>query len=199
MKGQNLKIVLGLIVTLTAMGCGVNGGSRSRYSVDPSTIAGNSRYSSTGTSSGATSGDSEFSCPSGYNVMPSYDRYVNGTMKFQVCRHTSDASKIKITGSSYGDSKICVFPLEYVDENHVYPKPDLSTGGLVNKCVSATSTYRSYSPYYDFQDVMTSFPATNFNAVIIVLESNKNQLMSCLNGPAGPNFYYCPDYSYGHF
>jgi hypothetical protein len=129
-------------------------------------------------STGST--DADYECPSTPNVVPDYDWMRNGTGRFKVCSHTTDSSKLLVHGATAYSATICIFPVNYVSDSEVFLYEG-SGGGILSACAAAGEG-----------GVTAEFPGIVFNAVFIVESPWKGQLETCLAGPQGPNYYFCP-------
>jgi hypothetical protein len=134
----------------------------------------------------------EYECPSKPNVLPAYDWDIDGTNRYRVCASSVSNANVLIYGepsSAEKANRICVFPLQYVDRTHVFIKPDLTTGRALVKCVPASQS----------NGATVSFPATNFNMVLIVESKDFELAQACLDPIRGVDFFSCPHYAYGKF
>jgi hypothetical protein len=139
-------------------------------------------------------------CPSTENIKPLNFNPLFETDKYKVCVDQNDVERIQISGSTRNAPSICLFPMEYIDEQNIYVKPDLSTGWLVHACIGATrSVNEAGTQFYEFTNISVKFKETKFNALIVVKEVDKDILQECLAGDDGPNFHQCPNHSYGRF
>lgn len=123
-----------------------------------------------------------YQCPYSPNVTPDYDRYLDGSGHYNVCYHRDSREKILVHGRTRESDTICIYPVEIVDEQHVYVKPD-AQGLPWNTCVQVADT-----------GVHAEFAGASFNAVIVVERHLNQQMRECLIGVGS-----CPDYSFGRF
>lgn len=92
---------------------------------------------------------------------------------------------------------VCVFPIEEISQNHIYPKIDLTNGEPLFRCVQLTSSrtqyWQSYGKY--------SFPNTKYNAAITTTLEDRPRMTQCLKNAqvAQTGMMDCPDFSYGKF
>ncbi|OFZ21749.1 MAG: hypothetical protein A2X94_15795 [Bdellovibrionales bacterium GWB1_55_8] len=129
--------------------------------------------------------DDGFTCPSKPNVVPDYDWSFDDSGQYTVCQKRESRADIKIHGTTSDSNTICIFPVQYVDDEHIYTKPDLTTGAPLAQCIQISPA-----------GVFANFPDINFNAVFIVEKPYLAQMKTCL---AAGNYYGCPAYSYGVF
>ena len=122
----------------------------------------------------------DYECPSTPNVVPDYDWMRNGTGRFKVCTHVSDTTKLLVHGATAYSSTICIYPVNYVSDSEVFLYEGAG-GGILNKCAAAGDG-----------GISAEFPGIVFNAVFIVESPWQGQLETCLAGPQGPNYYFCP-------
>jgi len=132
---------------------------------------------------GATAKMGDFACPATPNILPDKDVNLDGTDIFTACTSPTRTFDLQITGRTESSSQICVFPVTFIDNIHIYYKPEVSTGAPLVQCVDATSG-----------SMNTSFLNVNYNAVFIVEAQSKQQLIQCL---VTGNFFTCPHYSFG--
>ena len=177
MKAQPIFLIFAVLLT----GCGV--GRPSVLKASPSTYNVSAASAGAGLNAGA---DANYVCPASNNIAPDYDTNLNGTGFYQVCTNRDSKEKVAIHGRPTASAtKLCVFPVEAVDENHIYWKPDLQTGGPWSRCYDITDT-----------GVYAQFEGVSYNAVFIVDSLTANtQMQECLL----TGYRYCPSYSFGKF
>lgn len=132
-------------------------------------------------------------CPSSPNVVPSYDRYLDGRGFFRVCKHRTSAADIKIHGRAYSPSGICVFPVQYVDSRNIFAKPDVATGAPWSQCYPLPVVDPNH---IEDSGIYANFPGINWNAVVIVDTFDNVAMRTCLYSG---QLNTCPDYSLGKF
>lgn len=135
-------------------------------------------------SAGSTATNSAFTCPSSPNVTAASNSGFDSIGNFTVCSDASDNANILIHGSTQS-GEVCVFPAQVIDSEHVYTKPDLSTGA---------PWYQCYPP--STGGIVATFSDINWNAAFIVEQTNVKQMQSCL---IGGNYLQCPVYAFGKF
>ncbi len=138
-----------------------------------------------------------FVCPIEPNVVPDYDWEIDGSTQYQVCLSQSSTYSILVHGrpsTKEKSKKICVFPIEYRDQDHVFIKPDLTRDPEGKIPLSICQKSESQ----DKEGTVFLFNSTNFNTVMIIDFRNKEKMEFCLN-PKQTNFYNCPPFSYGKF
>ncbi len=128
----------------------------------------------------------EFTCPKTPNTAPDYDYDLDGSKFYRICKHKTLVSDILLWGKSGAEKQICIFPVEYVDRDHMYAKPDTSTGQPLVSCVDNNEAAGQ----------VLRFPSITYNALFVVEGSDKLQMQSCLKQM---NFFLCPHYTYGKF
>lgn len=132
-----------------------------------------------------TGEDPEYSCPEDPNVIPDYAD-IDDTGNFTVCRHRNNAAQILVHGTTRVSSTLCIYPVEIVDESHVFTKPDLSQGGAPTfQCIGATE-----------KGVYANFQQMSYNAVFIVEGPDRARMSACL---VRGDYMTCPRFSYGRF
>ena len=135
----------------------------------------------------------DYTCPSEANVTPHSSYYLDGSMQFIACPHQTDTAAVYVTGEPHSSNAICVFPAEYIDQNHVYSKP-LTPGGSSQVACGELQSLNQNSTQNEGRAF--SFSATNYNAIFVVEQSNLNAMRTCLDGG---NYYACPPFSFGVF
>jgi hypothetical protein len=163
-------------LALFLTGCGAPNGYR------VTAVPQSTGYTFTGTSS---DGSSDYRCPSSPNVMPNWDRAIDGSGRYTVCPSRTDFANILIHGKTSVSNEICVFPAQYISETNIYTKPAADGTGAMNACIQATQT-----------GVYASFKEINYNAVFIVEKRNHQQMVDCL---ILKNYNFCPEFSFGVF
>lgn len=166
-----LLIALSGAIPSLMSGCGaVDSGaySKTKYSID------NAMFSQ-------TSADAGYNCPSSPQVLPNQDINFDGSQRYVACRNTGTATQILLKGYSSSSAMVCVYPIQYINTNQFVYKA--SPSGLpMFQCGDMQNTYR----------LEASFPATNFNAVIVVDYTDQLNMSRCL-----ANGQTCPNYSIG--
>ncbi len=123
-------------------------------------------------------GGTEYDCPSSPNVEVDYNPYYDGSGRYKLCVHESSRYKVKIQESRYIDEQVCAFPIEYlaVPGNDDIPVGDMKfsfkidqSGGPMFKCVNTSDGA-----------ALLDFNLTNYNGMIVVKLTDKNQMRSCL-------------------
>jgi len=143
-------------------------------------------FSSSGATSAVSVGDSTFSCPYQFNITPDYDWELDGTGFYSACPSTKNQVDVLVRGETADPKgKVCVFPGEYVSESQFFLKPDLRTGSFLYQCMSPGGAGGT-----------VTFPATKYNALIIVDARNLAGMLSCL---PTRNWGNCPAFSHGKF
>ncbi|HAR43178.1 MAG TPA: hypothetical protein DCS07_11220 [Bdellovibrionales bacterium] len=127
----------------------------------------------------------EYVCPATPNVLADYDFEFNGSGTYTVCQ-SQNLENIEIHGKTAQSNTICVFPIQYVNEQNIYWKPELATGRPLSSCITVNSTAGVYA----------TFPGITFNAVFIVENTDRWQMEQCL---ITGTYATCPHYSYGKF
>ncbi|MGK5089698.1 hypothetical protein WDW86_19270 [Bdellovibrionota bacterium FG-2] len=135
--------------------------------------------------SSAANQNPDYSCPDKVNVTPSYDGDIERTHDYSVCRHRTDESKIMVDLTPFIARKICVFPIEVVDAEHILTKANTQTGGLFYQCSDLAPA-----------GAFVGFQGLQYNSVFIVDYADRKMMEQCLM--AG-NEYLCPSYSFGQF
>jgi hypothetical protein len=184
-----LHTALGGLIALLATSCGNVVNHRGDLQVSTNGVQyGASADLGALSGSGSTTANG-YSCPNSANVFPSDGNTYDPAGQYSVCMNTTDVSTILVHGQTRGSSAFCVFPIQYVDSSHSYWKPDPSTGLPMVSCANVPTA--SGSPGVSF-----TFSSTNYNAVIIVDDTNKDAMQTCL---VSANVGGCPTYSYGKF
>lgn len=170
-----------------ASGCINSLRPRGSYSAYPSTsgaTAGFGATSGVGTSAAAAAG---FTCPQAANVYPVQNEFNDGSGTYTACPSSKSQSDLLIFGRTFSlANSVCVFPVSYAPQNgKIYLKPNLATGLPIYQCASIGSMGASMS-----------FPATQYNAVIVVEGNGLNDMISCY---IANQSLACPAYSYGKF
>lgn len=95
------------------------------------------------------------------------------------------------------DFDVCVFPVQEISETAIFLKSDLSTNLPLRKCGRLT---RSASQVTNVVGAF-SFPATNYNAVIVSKREDEERMLKCLTNPQSPSqgMQTCAEFSYGAF
>ncbi len=129
--------------------------------------------------------DANYTCPQSANTLPDYDYKNDGSGKYTVCEKKDSTAEILIHGKTSEYGAVCVFPVQVIDESHIYVKPDVATGLPMVTCYEATK-----------RGVYAKFAGVRFNATFIVEYQYANAMRACL---LSGNYYTCPNYSYGRF
>lgn len=131
----------------------------------------------------------EFNCPGSTNIEPSYDASFNGSGYYEVCTSKSSIYNIYVlAANAKASTTVCFFPVEYLNDQNIFVKPDVSNSGLPwVKCNTLTSN--NGAPF--------TFDMTTFNAAFIVEQKDVYQMQSCL---IAGNYFGCPtNFSFGKF
>jgi hypothetical protein len=142
-------------------------------------------YSQYDTSSSSNTSSNAYRCPSSTNVFPDEEYALNGGGRYTVCTTSKSAANILVHGTTSRSNRVCIYPAQVIDEQHVYVKPDTSTGLPWHQCSEISDL-----------GVPASFPNINYNAVFIVEGPDESAMTSCL---MGGNYFACPEYSFGQF
>jgi hypothetical protein len=142
----------------------------------------NQTYNLTSTGS---STDPNYTCPDNPNVVPDYDWYHDGSEQFTVCPKNTSIYDILVHGKTHSSDTICVYPTQVIDSQHVYVKPDVTTGLPLSVCIKIADT-----------GVYANFDQINFNAAFIVEQPDDAAMRTCLYQG---NYTNCPRYSFGKF
>jgi hypothetical protein len=182
----DLTRALSFVALAAALGaCGsISGDGSSRFAPSSSTQSVIRLDKQAIFSTTTTVGD--FICPKAFNTAPDYDYDLDGSKFYRICKHKSSANDVLVWGKTSKDKQVCVFPVEYVDRDHLYAKPDTSTGLPLVTCADNN----------EVSGLAMRFPGITFNALFIVEGADKAQMQSCLKQS---NFYLCPHYTYGKF
>lgn len=132
--------------------------------------------------------DGEYECPADdkANILPDYDRHLNGSGYYTVCKSRVTTEKIRLHGKTADPRKmICVFPVAVYDDNRRVIKWDM-TGKPWSKCGTLP----------DEQSIVVGFELTTYNAVFVVNQEDRARMVDCF---LARNESACPDYSYGQF
>jgi hypothetical protein len=178
-------VITFVVACALASGCFNHRGSKTTST--ESYLSSSSQYLPDGSTNGL------YLCPTSPNVVPSYDRRLDGSGFFRVCRHRTSTADIKIHGHAYSNAGICVFPIQYVDATHIYAKPDVRTGAPWSQCYPLPS---GDSQHLEETGVYGNFPSISWNAAVIVDPADNVTMRTCL---ALGQLSRCPEYSLGKF
>lgn len=132
-------------------------------------------------------------CPTAPNIIPSYDRRLDGSGYFRACRHRTSNADVKLHGQAYSNSGVCIFPIQYVDSRNIYAKPDLQTGLPWSQCYPLPT---SEGGTVVDSGIYANFPGISWNAVVVVDPYDNLAMRACLSSG---QLSQCPDYSLGKF
>lgn len=120
------------------------------------------------------------------NVVPAYDQHLTGQGQYVACYAVSSLYDIRIDAwTENHPSRICAFPVEYIDAQTVILKPDLETWRPLSICSNMSESRAFFT-----------FDMIKFNAVIVVPEQDREPMTSCLESGQS---WACPEYSFGIF
>lgn len=179
-RSQAIRTSLGILALVLFWGCG-NPFHRKEFS--PGGTA--SRSYSTSAPESQVAG---YNCP----AFPNVRNARTGEISMTACPSAQNGSDVALLVESPIQS-VCVFPAQVVDSTHVYWKIDAATGGPLVKCGALPVVTSYYDP---IKPAIFSFPSTNYNAVYVVDEIDREDMNLCMI--MGQS--YCPmDYYFGKF
>ena len=174
-----MRTGIGALAVLLLWGCG-NPFARREFSP----LGAKSRSFST-TSADIAPG---YSCP----LSPNVKNTRTGDAAIFACASAQNSSDVALLVEAPLQS-VCVFPAQVVDATHVYWKIDPATGGPMVKCGALPASISFYDPILP---AIFSFPSTNYNAVYVVDQVDREDMNLCMVMGQG----YCPsDYYFGKF
>ena len=178
-------------LAILASGCGQIGGSHFLPTLNTPQYQGSASASTI--TPGVQSGNGNYSCTMTTNVQPDSNWYSLSQGYYYACpsNQSGDNADVLVKNDLPNSATICAYPVQYVDSQHVYVKPDATTGLPWVECVAAQAGMTYFS-----------FASVNYNALIVVTPDNKLQMTDCIItagfelNQAGVS---CPNFSYGQF
>ncbi len=114
-----------------------------------------------------------YTCAADYNIKPANDISGQGFKDFKGCASTSSAWKALAVAKDSNLKRVCVYPAQYIDQSHLYLKPDLTQPGkYLSACVDLGSAGKNAAS--------VEFTNVNYNYFYIVDEDKKSQMEACL-------------------
>ncbi len=177
MQGMNTKFFLLTAALLGASlsGCGPNLVSDSR---DSNASGMTSYYYGSNT-------DTNYSCNSSANIVPTDDAGSDGTQHYIACANHTSSTKIKLIGHSSASQYICAYPVQFINPTQFMYKLD-SSGQPLTQCYDGWTSADT--------GVELDFTNINYNGVLVVNQSQRAQMNLCLQ--TGQN---CPFHAIGQF
>ncbi|MEK6704842.1 MAG: hypothetical protein AABZ06_03560, partial [Bdellovibrionota bacterium] len=77
----------------------------------------------------STASNDSYNCPDKSNIVPDYDSELDGSGFYTACINKDSQNSILIHGRTLNSNSICIFPAQYIDQDHVYTKPELLPNG----------------------------------------------------------------------
>jgi hypothetical protein len=178
-KNRIRALIIIASTTITASACGLPPTDLERIQNDAHVSA-----ATAAAASDSYKQEGEYSCPLQANIQPDYDWELDGSGYYTACTHKSSSYSIKLHGKTSGAGTICVFPAQYIDDEHIVLKQD-EIGAPMYRCMKTNT-----------DGLIFTFDKTNFNALFIVEGQDLQQMRMCL---VGGKYSQCPHYSYGIF
>jgi hypothetical protein len=207
MKHFNIFITAGLAILATSCGNIVD-------SYDATTELDESEIEFSAQEANETwSGDSfsqseldEFNCPSKPNVMPDFDRAINGTNRYRVCVSKKTNYSYLVEGeSSTTGASVCLIPATYVNPTQGGTKAGYSV--FVDPTNKTKVLKFCYQPsdldaarvsfqegFKNYRDPLDPKKPVTINGFFIVTEQDLAQMQVCLKSGIA---IACPAYSFG--
>lgn len=181
------KLILFIITVLLLinLGCGTEAFKNYVPPVPESEIEGNGRPRGLIFNGLGTQEDPNYICPKSPNLTPDYDKTLDGSGYYTVCKNKLNTSDTLLHGKTYLASAICLFPAEWISQENIYTKPDLITQAPWSQCFEIEQ-----------KGVYASFQGINYNAFYLVEKPFHEDMQNCL---LGGRLALCPPYSFGRF
>ncbi len=174
-----IGLILAMLFGLATSGCGNPYAKPYRLKLESMELVG------VDPDSGAGDSDPKYACPKESNVKPDWEWSLDGSGYYTVCPSRTVYADILVHGHTSLSNRICIFPVEYVDDRNIFTKPDLATGGPMHVCVNTAD-----------RGVYATFAGVKYNGAFIVEAPFRDQMYACLvQKQAG----LCPRYSFGIF
>jgi hypothetical protein len=126
----------------------------------------------TGSGAGSTVFEGGFECSYQASIFPNQTDYL-GNGEYRVCTNPTNPNMVRIHGSTFFESRVCVYPIQYIDGQGVFLKKD--------------PRVEDDTPYFDCQNISNStgnvytFFATQFNGLIVVEGSMNESYLQCIS------------------
>lgn len=190
---------VGALTTVLVSGCGNFGrGYMSRRSISGQIFG--SSVGAGGLALGQVPAEvaTTFNCPSPAldNVSIQRGEVSTSRNRFVACPAKANTNDVALIAETT-ELDVCVFPVQEISETAIFLKMELASQLPLFQCARMG---RSPSQVGSVSGVF-SFPATNFNAVIVAKQEDRDRMLRCLTDPAAPSqgMQTCPEFSYGSF